>query len=595
MKIRDKKIVFSVLGLLLFSLFTSGYVKPVSSQSIIADIITDNSASSREVGNWTFMVYLDADNNLETYGIIDFLEMSAIGSINGVNIVVQFDRIPQYTSSYGNWTDCNRYFITQGQTPTPENAVENLGEVNMGDPNALVNFMVWAVQSYPADHYLLVLWNHGSGWKSAYTEEVKGVCFDDTDGDYLTTDELELALATAEDITGIKLDIIGFDACLMAMIEIAYQIRDYADIIVASEEVEPVDGWPYDAIISDLTSYPTMASSELATEIVVDYMASYSEDDFVIQSAANLGLVTYTKIDDLVSVTSNLAQALLDELSTYENEIIQARQQTEEYFDSTYIDLYDFAQQIHTLVSSANIRAAAEQVMSTLPANIIAEGHEVAHPNSHGLSIHFPQIITEYYPSYEDLAFARDTKWDEFFRALIGANIYDIAVNNTTTSKTVVGEGYSTSVNVTVQNQGVYTETINITIYANTTIIANVEDVTVEGGNFTTITFMWNTSGFAKGNYTIKAYAWPLSGEIDTLDNNCTFAGLVFVTIAGDVTSASGSPDGRVDMRDIGLLCYNFMTTPSHPQWNPNNDINDDGVVNMRDIGIACNNYMIDP
>jgi len=171
--------------------------------------------------------------------------------------------------------------------------------------------------------------------------------------------------------------------------------------------------------------------------------------------------------------------------------------------------------------------------------------------------------------------------------------IADIATTNITSTKIVVGQGYTVRINATIQNQGDYTETFNITVYANTTII-ETKEVTLTSGNLATITFIWNTTGFAYGNYTISAYAWQVEGETDTLDNNCTFAGLVFVTIAGDVTSASGSPDGRVDMRDIGALCSKFMTTPSHLQWNPNYDINDDDVVNMRDIGIACNNFMKD-
>ena len=78
--------------------------------------------------DWTFMVYLDADNNLESAGIDDFLEMASVGSDGNVNIVVQFDRIPGYDRSYGNWTNCQRFLITPDMTPSVENAVSDWGD-----------------------------------------------------------------------------------------------------------------------------------------------------------------------------------------------------------------------------------------------------------------------------------------------------------------------------------------------------------------------------------------------------------------------------------------------------------------------------------
>ena len=166
----------------------------------------------------------------------------------------------------------------------------------------------------------------------------------------------------------------------------------------------------------------------------------------------------------------------------------------------------------------------------------------------------------------------------------------DIAVTDVIASKTSIGQGYSISINVTVMNQGDYTENFNITAYANTTEI-QTKAVTLTSGNGSTVTFMWNTTGFAKGNYTISAYATPIPYETDTSDN-LFINDLVFVTIAGDVTGRDGPPDGTVNMRDIGALPSKFLTTPADPEWDPNYDINCDDVVNMRDIGVACDNFM---
>ena len=165
---------------------------------------------------------------------------------------------------------------------------------------------------------------------------------------------------------------------------------------------------------------------------------------------------------------------------------------------------------------------------------------------------------------------------------------HNIAVANITASKTIVGQAYSTSTNVTVENQGDRTETFDVTVYANTTAIAT-QTVTLTSGNSKTITFTWNTTGFAKGNYTIWAYAWPVSGETDTADNT-KIGGTVFVTVAGDVTG-----EGLCDMQDISILVDKFLAEPKDPRWDVNCDVNDDHIIDMADISIAVDNFLKDP
>jgi len=165
---------------------------------------------------------------------------------------------------------------------------------------------------------------------------------------------------------------------------------------------------------------------------------------------------------------------------------------------------------------------------------------------------------------------------------------HDIAVANITVSKTIVGQAYSTSIKVIVENQGDRTETFNVTVYANTTSIST-QTITLTSGNSITITFTWNTTGFAKGNYTISAYAWPVQGETDTADNT-KIDGTVFVTVAGDVTG-----EGLCDIQDISILVDKFLAEPSDPQWDPNCDVNDDHIIDIADISIAVDHFLQDP
>jgi len=161
----------------------------------------------------------------------------------------------------------------------------------------------------------------------------------------------------------------------------------------------------------------------------------------------------------------------------------------------------------------------------------------------------------------------------------------DLAITNVAPLQSIVGQGYLTRIYVTIVNQDESTVAFNVSAYANTTLI-QMQTLMLLGGNSTITSFTWNTTGFVKGNYTIWAHAEPLQGETDTADNTLT-DGPVKVTIPGDVAE----PFGFVDMTDIGWICLAYASTPTHPQWNPNMDINNDNIVDMTDIGIACLNY----
>jgi parallel beta-helix repeat protein len=174
---------------------------------------------------------------------------------------------------------------------------------------------------------------------------------------------------------------------------------------------------------------------------------------------------------------------------------------------------------------------------------------------------------------------------------------HNMAITNITSSKTVVGQGFSSNINVTVANQGDFTETFNVTLYANTTEI-ETREITLASGSSTTLTFTWNTTGFAKGNYTISAYAWPVPGETDIADNMLV-DGIVTVAMIGDISSPTkpGVPDGKVDMADVGAVARLFGVAYPDPKYNPNYDITGpvtgtaDGKIDMMDIGTVARHF----
>ena len=243
---------------------------------------------------WNFLVYLDGDNDLETQAIMDFNEMEFIGSNSQVNVLVLFDRHPDYDYSNGDWTGTRLYRVNYDTNSNVINSqlLADYGEKDMSDPATLRDFIIYCQTYYPAGHTVLTLWNHGAGvypkafeidkTKSTASDSTsaKGICWDDTSGprpwNCLTTDEVAAALAAARTSTGQKIDIINLDACLMQLLEVAYEWKEQADFLVGSEETIPGDGDDYDTVLGHLTGNPNVTSRDLAIQLVTDYYNYYN-------------------------------------------------------------------------------------------------------------------------------------------------------------------------------------------------------------------------------------------------------------------------------------------------------------------------------
>jgi len=158
---------------------------------------------------------------------------------------------------------------------------------------------------------------------------------------------------------------------------------------------------------------------------------------------------------------------------------------------------------------------------------------------------------------------------------------HDIAVSDIILQKTIVGQGYTCKINVTLTNQGDFTESFNVALYANATLIGTSSINSLAEKTSTVATFIWNTTGFAKGNYTISTCASVVPDEIYIADNTLT-DGWVIVAMVGDVNGPDGWPDGKVDMiYDIRSVAKLFGVVYPDPRYNPNYDINGDGKIDM--------------
>lgn len=393
-------------------------------------VYIDNIALRKYTPKWTFMVYLDGDNDLEQFAVDDFLEMAAVNNPN-INIIVQMDRgaTPGADDTrYDDWTATKRYRVTNGMAPNIASAVEDKGELNMGDHNTLVDFVNWSTSSYTADHYALVIWDHGGGSEGRAPEKTtkralkvnrsdryKGMCWDDTNGsDYISTTELDSALAQVP-----HLNIIAFDACLMQMLEVGYQIKDRADIMIGSEEIVGGEGMKYTETLLPVTNTTT---PDQFAQIIYDKNRYTNNNSYYTVSALRLG----TPIAELAGSVSAFGRKLKDNMGAYKPQINTARVNTQKFAVPEYLDLYHFASNIQTQISQADIWNAAEDVKTRiLAARSYNENSGGGYINASGISIYLTSspasyIYSDYVTPY--LAFPLDTQWDEFINSYLAPN-----------------------------------------------------------------------------------------------------------------------------------------------------------------------------
>ncbi|MHB0935768.1 MAG: clostripain-related cysteine peptidase [Armatimonadota bacterium] len=364
-------------------------------------------AASRK---WTVLVFLNADNDLEDFGIEDVNEMEAVPDSDQVTVAVQMDRSPGFDTSNGNWTGTRRFVVKHDNDPQVINSpvLQEMGEVDMGRADTFRNFLAWGQQNYPAEHYMVVIWNHGSGWRSRSEGSAltRGVSFDDTSGTFIKTQELPQALAAPA-----PLDIISFDASLMQMLEIAYQMRDTGEYIVGSEESPPGAGYPYHTWLGPLVANPSMTARELAVTMARETLNYYGTSSDITHSVLAVG-----ELEGLAAAVDAFARALIPVASSHGAQLAAARSEAEAYKYSEYKDLYDYARLVTAKVGDAKVRSAADGVMAAVHRAVIAEYHGSWNAGSHGVSIYIPTqtAYVRYGGEYPLLDFGQRTMWDEW-------------------------------------------------------------------------------------------------------------------------------------------------------------------------------------
>ena len=360
------------------------------------------SAAPPTKAKWTVMVYISGDNYLEDYVVKDIeTELAPTGSSASVQVVALADRGPGYDTSYGDWQTTKLFHVTKNMTAAPENAVADWGERNFGHPQTLIDFVKWTKANYPADHYALYFWGHGWNWHPDY------VMLDDTSADTLDYEEMKAALPSLGFI-----DVVGYDGCNMASIEVFDLWHGYATAVTSSQEYVGWEGLQYDLILAQLSANPNMTADQVAIASSQSASADKTWSAVAVDG----------RLDALLSAVNNWSGALNNGLAANRRKYDQAFGATRTFWQAPMDkDLYDMAYEINRLVTDPTIRSRSQAVMSAVDNVVLHERHVNAYADVHGITIYHISKASEKDSDYtyyrETLDFALQTGWDEFLEA----------------------------------------------------------------------------------------------------------------------------------------------------------------------------------
>lgn len=365
---------------------------------------------------WTILVFLNGHNNLDSFGAMDINEMEKVGSTDQMNVVVQW-------ASMDN-TDTRRLLVHKDSDTTKVSSpvVQSLPRVDMGNWQNLVDFVEWGAKNYPAKHYFVDVWDHGSGWHKMNGQlTTKDISWDDVTHHFMTTEQLGHALSVASERIGHRIDVYGSDACLMAMAEVAGEMRGSVDYFVGSEEVEPGEGWPYDMLLSALATNPTATGAEVGRILTDAYVASYSGGT---QGTQNVTFSAFdlSKTDTLERAITGLGTRMRSLQMADRKKVVTAAKNALSFTYSDYVDLGDFLKLIESSRIDGLDSRALGDVRQAMGEYVIAQKASSYYKESNGVALWAPSAkytYKNYAQRYKALAFHKATGWGDALEWLL--------------------------------------------------------------------------------------------------------------------------------------------------------------------------------
>lgn len=352
------------------------------------------------------LVYVAADNNLESAALGDLLEMQRANVDAGVDVYVMVDRCAGYATGDGNWTDTRVGKIVHNSSSNIVVDWTSWGELNTGSASTLTRFLNWGASQANADKYAVIMWDHGGAMTGGMSDNA-------SNSDHLTMAEMRTGFLNADAAFRDKLMVVGFDACLMGAAEVVESFNGIADYVVASEESIGNSGWNYTSMLNRLEG--SMNAEEIATAMV-----DAGEDSNAVWTLSAIqadGALT-TALNAFGTASSNFSSSDWSKIAT-------AFRNAHSYSYAWMVDLVDVLNRISggsTALTTA-VTALKDALVGENSDNIVlrnyADGSSYGQGN--GIAVINPitggNSVMNYFTSNLSLG---NSSWGSFLRTLAG-------------------------------------------------------------------------------------------------------------------------------------------------------------------------------
>ena len=321
----------------------------------------------------TLMIYMAADNDLETYALQNLKAMEH-AFYRKMNVIVLLDRAEGYDETDGNWTDTRLYEVVHDDTDSRTIRSKRLScpalglsansetELDMSNPTVLRTFCNFSINTYKAKKYALILWGHGTGWRA--------FAIDDRSSGYMSVSAL------GQTVSNLDLSVIGFDTCFGGVLENLYELKDCAEYSVACPGVTPACGWNYTTLLESMTAGNFDALS------IANSMAQ--------SAAVSTTVLRNSRIGELMNSFESFSHALSDSIADSDDRLsvfndlfaVKAYSYTQ-YPCDMYLDIYEMAD-LYSSYPDVNLSQTAENLKSKLRNCAISSQSQYAE-----LGVHF--------------------------------------------------------------------------------------------------------------------------------------------------------------------------------------------------------------
>ena len=391
--------------------------QPAASLSVNAPVPPVVVEEEVRQGAWTFIVYMAADNNLETAAIADFNELESVAFSDDVTVLVLFDRAQGNDATNDDWTDTRLFKVAHDNDNTLALVSERLDcpelgltadamtELDMAQTTVLSSLLAYAARAFPADHYGLIMWGHGTGWRGnddvGLPELTRAFALDDASATYMTIAELRAGIENGLHALSVPvLDCIGFDTCFGICLETAYELRSSAQFLMGTPALVPANGWDYARLFSQFLAgeKTPLAFAQCALE---QYQAQYATYEY-----AAFSVVDCAQVESVAVSFNAFAREMADGVADTEirKAVTTLLQETcvrycaDTFPTDCYVDVYSFAH--HLGAAYASVADKAQKVVDAVQDAVPIRWEKKGRNDACGMGVFYIAYQSQGIPSY---------------------------------------------------------------------------------------------------------------------------------------------------------------------------------------------------